>query len=90
VNAIFHTSINSGDNSCKIIIYSRSCIKALSSKIVARLGLKFVPHLQSYSVYGFKPRKPRGLLSMSSHAKMSYPVESFARKVHDLHVEITK
>jgi hypothetical protein len=90
VNAIFHASINSGDKSCKIIVYSRSCIKALSSKIVARLGLKFVPHLQSYSVYGFKPRKPRGLLSMSSYAKMFNPVEYFARKVHDLHVEITQ
>jgi hypothetical protein len=41
-------------------------------------------------VHGYKPRKPLDFLSMSPCAKVSNLGVSFARKVQDLNVEITK
>jgi hypothetical protein len=41
-------------------------------------------------VHGYKPRKPLDLLPMSLHARVSELVESFARRIQDLHIEITK
>ncbi|GFZ04984.1 hypothetical protein Acr_17g0005560 [Actinidia rufa] len=43
-NAIFHTYIKCGEKDCKVIIDSRSCINAVSSSTVSRLGLRPVPH----------------------------------------------
>jgi hypothetical protein len=48
--AIFYTYIKYGDKGCKIIIDSDSCINAVSSGSVSRLGLKSVPHPKPYSV----------------------------------------
>ena len=48
--AIFYTYIKCGDKGCKINIDSGSCINAVSSGSVSRLGLKFVPHPKPYSV----------------------------------------
>jgi len=47
---IFHTYIKCGDKGCKIIIDNGSCIHAVSSNIVAHLGLKRVPHPKPYNV----------------------------------------
>jgi hypothetical protein len=41
-------------------------------------------------VHGYKPRKPLDLLSMSIHARVSESAEFFARRIQDLHIEITK
>jgi hypothetical protein len=41
-------------------------------------------------VHGYKPRKPLDLLPMSLYARVSELVESFARRIQDLHIEITK
>ena len=41
-------------------------------------------------VHGYKPRKPLYLLPISLHTTVSELTESFARKIQDLHVEITK
>jgi hypothetical protein len=41
-------------------------------------------------VHGYKPKKPLDLSLMSPHARVSKSVESFARRVQDLHVKITK
>jgi len=41
-------------------------------------------------VHGYKPRKPLDLLPMSIHARVSKSVESFACRIQDLHIEITK
>jgi len=41
-------------------------------------------------VHGYKPRKPLDLLPMSIHARVFESVESFARRILDLHIEITK
>ena len=41
-------------------------------------------------VHGYKLRKPLYLLPMSLHTTVSELTESFARKIQDLHVEITK
>jgi len=41
-------------------------------------------------VHGYKPRKPLDLLHMSFHARVSESAESFARRIQDLHIEITK
>ncbi|GFY87513.1 hypothetical protein Acr_05g0011520 [Actinidia rufa] len=43
-NAIFYTYIKCGEKDCKVIIDSGSCINAVSSSTVSRLGLKLVPH----------------------------------------------
>jgi hypothetical protein len=48
--AIFHTNIKCGDKSCKVIIDSGSCINAVSSSTVSRLGLNSVLHPNPYSV----------------------------------------
>jgi hypothetical protein len=48
--AIFYTYIKCGDKGCKIIIDSGSCINAVSSGSVSRLGLKSVPHPKPYNV----------------------------------------
>ena len=49
-NAIFHTYIKCGEKDCKVIIDSGSCINAVSSSTVSRLGLKPVPHPSPYHV----------------------------------------
>ncbi|GFS42491.1 hypothetical protein Acr_00g0080110 [Actinidia rufa] len=49
-NAIFHTYIKCGEKDCKVIIDSGSCINAVSSSIVSRLGLNPVPHPSPYHV----------------------------------------
>ena len=41
-------------------------------------------------VHGYKLRKPLDLLHMSFHARVSESAESFARRIQDLHIEITK
>lgn len=41
-------------------------------------------------VHGYKPRKPLDLLPMSLNARVSESAESFARRIQDLHIEITK
>jgi len=41
-------------------------------------------------VHGYKPMKPLDLLHISLHARVSESIESFARRVKDLHVKITK
>jgi len=41
-------------------------------------------------VHGYKPRKPLDLLPMSIHARVSKSIESFACRIQDLHIEITK
>jgi len=41
-------------------------------------------------VHGYKPRKLLDLLPMSLHARVSESAESFARRIQDLHIEITK
>ena len=43
-SAIFQTYTKCGDKTCKVIIDSRSCINAVSSKVVSNLGLKLTPH----------------------------------------------
>ncbi|GFZ18311.1 SEC12P-like 2 protein [Actinidia rufa] len=43
-NAIFYTYIKCGEKDCKVIIDSGSCINAVSSSTVSRLGLKPVSH----------------------------------------------
>ncbi|GFZ02122.1 hypothetical protein Acr_15g0007310 [Actinidia rufa] len=49
-NAIFYTYIKCGEKDCKVIIDSGSCINAVSSSTVSRLGLKPVPHPSPYHV----------------------------------------
>ncbi|GFS34711.1 bifunctional inhibitor/lipid-transfer protein/seed storage 2S albumin superfamily protein [Actinidia rufa] len=49
-NAIFYTYIKCGEKDCKVIIDSGSCINAISSSTVSRLGLKPVPHPSPYHV----------------------------------------
>ncbi|GFZ18574.1 hypothetical protein Acr_27g0003130 [Actinidia rufa] len=49
-NAIFHTYIKCGEKDCKVIIDSGSCINAVSSSTVSRLGLKPVLHPSPYHV----------------------------------------
>jgi hypothetical protein len=41
-------------------------------------------------VHGYKPRKPLDLLPMSLHARVYESAESFARRIQDLHIKITK
>ncbi|GFY80971.1 hypothetical protein Acr_01g0007800 [Actinidia rufa] len=47
-NAIFYTYIKCGEKDCKVIIDSGSCINAVSSSTVSRLGLKPVPHPRTH------------------------------------------
>ncbi|GFY90459.1 hypothetical protein Acr_07g0006560 [Actinidia rufa] len=49
-NAIFYTYIKCGEKDCKVIIDSGSCINAVSSSTVSRLGLKSVPHPSHFDV----------------------------------------
>ncbi|GFZ09160.1 hypothetical protein Acr_20g0009680 [Actinidia rufa] len=49
-NAIFYTYIKCGEKDCKVIIDSGSCINAVSSSTVSRLGLKPAPHPSPYHV----------------------------------------
>jgi len=37
---IFHTWIKVGDKNCKIIVDSRSCITAVSSSLISKIGFK--------------------------------------------------
>ncbi|XP_038985543.1 uncharacterized protein LOC120111737 [Phoenix dactylifera] len=48
--SIFHTYIKCGEKDCKVIIDSGSCINAISSSIVARLGLTPMSQPQPYKV----------------------------------------
>uniref|UniRef100_A0A2N9GGF1 RNA-directed DNA polymerase n=1 Tax=Fagus sylvatica TaxID=28930 RepID=A0A2N9GGF1_FAGSY len=48
--AIFQTYTKCGDKTCRVIIDSGSCINAVSSTLVSRLGLKLVPHPNPYKV----------------------------------------
>jgi len=41
-------------------------------------------------VHGYKPRKPLDLFPMSIHARVSESAESFACRIQDLHIEISK
>jgi len=41
---MFHLIIKNGGRSCKIIVDSRNCINAVSSTVIAKIGLKAVPH----------------------------------------------
>ena len=41
-------------------------------------------------VHCYKPKKPLDLLLMPLHARVSKSAESFARRIQDLHVKITK
>jgi len=41
-------------------------------------------------VHGYKPKKPLDLLPMSLHARVSESAKSFAHRIQDLHIEITK
>ena len=41
-------------------------------------------------VHGYKTRKPLDLLPMFLNARVSELAESFARRIQDLHIEITK
>ena len=49
-SAIFQTYTKCGDKTCKVIIDSGSCINAVSSSVVSRLGLKLTPHPNPYKV----------------------------------------
>ncbi|GFS36117.1 hypothetical protein Acr_00g0044170 [Actinidia rufa] len=49
-NAIFYTYIKCGEKDCKVNIDSGSCINAVSSSTVSRLGLKLVPHPSHFDV----------------------------------------
>jgi len=39
-----------GDMNCRVIIDSGSCVNAVASGMVTKLGLKTVPHSQPYKV----------------------------------------
>ena len=41
-------------------------------------------------VHGYKPRKPLNLLPISLHARVSESAKSFACRIQDLRIEITK
>ena len=47
---IFHIIMKIGGRSCKIIIDSESYINAVSSIVIANIGLKAVPHPHPYRV----------------------------------------
>ena len=47
---IFQTYVKSGTKDCRVIVDSGSCINAISSNIVSRLGLKSIPHPKPYEV----------------------------------------
>jgi hypothetical protein len=47
---IFHTYVKCGSTNCKVIIDSGSCINAISSSLVTRLGVKLIPHPNPYKV----------------------------------------
>ena len=49
-SAIFQTYTKCGDKICKVIIDSGSYINAVSSNVVAHLGLKLIPHPKPYKV----------------------------------------
>uniref|UniRef100_A0A2N9HNF0 RNA-directed DNA polymerase n=1 Tax=Fagus sylvatica TaxID=28930 RepID=A0A2N9HNF0_FAGSY len=47
---IFHTYVKCDSTNCKVIIDSGSCINAVSSSLVTRLGVKLIPHPNPYKV----------------------------------------
>jgi len=47
---IFHMGIKIGNKNCKIIVDSGSCINAVSSSLISKIGLKTVPHPSPYKV----------------------------------------
>jgi hypothetical protein len=47
---IFHTYVKCGSMNCKVIIDSESCINAVSSSLVTRLGVKLISHPNPYKV----------------------------------------
>jgi len=48
--AIFHTFIKIGDNNWKVIVNSGSCVNAVSSKIIEKVGWKAEPHPHPYKM----------------------------------------
>jgi len=48
--ATFHTFTKIGDNSCKVIVDSESCINVISSRLCENLGLEIIPHLHPFKV----------------------------------------
>ena len=63
-------------------------IQTISTK--ASNSVCSTPQPQSYSVFSYELRKHVDHLSMSPHLKMSDSIESFACRIHNLHVEIIK
>ncbi|KAL0918248.1 hypothetical protein M5K25_010246 [Dendrobium thyrsiflorum] len=56
--AIFHTYTKIKDKNCKVIVDSGSCINAVSSSMVSKLGLSPVPHPIPYKPRGKDDTKP--------------------------------
>ncbi len=48
--SIFYTFLKINDKTCKILFDSGSCINAIASGVVSRLGLKSTPHPNPYKV----------------------------------------
>ena len=48
--SIFQTLTKIGGKTCKVIVDSGSCINAVSSKVLEKVGLKAVPHPHPYNV----------------------------------------
>jgi len=46
--SIFQTLTKIGGKNCRVIIDSESCINAIASGMITKLGLKTVPHPQPY------------------------------------------
>ena len=47
---MFHIIMKIDGRSCKIIVDSESCINVVSSTVIAKIGLKAVPHPHPYRV----------------------------------------
>lgn len=47
---MFHTFAKIGGKICKVVVNNGSCINAISSTVIDKIGLKVLPHTQSYKV----------------------------------------
>lgn len=47
---LFYTLTKIGGRSCKVIVDSGSCINAVSSKVIGKVGLTAIPHPHPYNV----------------------------------------
>jgi len=47
---MFHIIMKIGGRSCKIIVDSGTCINAVSSTVIAKIGLKAEPHPHPYRI----------------------------------------